>query len=330
VPELVQHARTVDTVFDLLGRDENDMTAALGWGLTRSGSLRNQVLERLATGTKATEPIVIELQRHESNDGGFTDIEVRAPEVHVIVEAKRGWALPSEDQLRRYEARFATFGAPKQLFVVLTQNGVEELVRRRLGGWMAPAPAELRVIGWSEVADLAARASRTGPLPEREVVRELSQYLMGVAEMRDTNSNSVHVVSLQPTSWAGWPADLTPIDEVVKHRVYHYPTTGGNYPKIVPNYMGFRYWGELQSVHHVDGYEVVDSPFGLIPGAPDMRWDAPAYLLTLGPPFRPDHQVKTGKGIFRAAPVTADLDLLFTCSTIVEARDQTRARRRGG
>lgn len=53
-------------------------------------------------------------------------------------------------------------------------------------------------------------------------------------------------------------------------------------------------------------------------------------FLRLGPPFRPDHPVRTGKGIFRAAPVTADLDLLFTCSTIVEARDQTRARRRGG
>lgn len=52
-----------------------------------------------------------------------------------------------------------------------------------------------------------------------------------------------------------------------------------------------------------------------------MRWDAPAYLLTLGPPFWPDHQVKTGKGIFRAAPVTADLDLLFACSRLATRRE---------
>ena len=329
MPELIQHSRPVQTVFDLLGRDENDMTAALGWGLNRSASLRARMLERLAAGTTASEPVVIELQRHESADGGFTDIEVRAPQVHVIVEAKRGWALPSEDQLRRYEARFVAFGAPEQRFVVLTQNGVEELVRRRLAGWVAPPPAELRILGWSEVASIAAKASREGSLAEREIAKELSQYLMGVAEMRDTNSNAVHVVSLAPNSWEGWPPDLTPIDEVVKHRVYHYPTTGGNYPKIVPNYMGFRYWGELQSIHHVDSYEVVDSPFGLIPGAPELRWDHPAYLLQLGPPFRPAHRVRTGKGIFRAAPVSADLDLLFTCGTIVEARDATRARRRG-
>ena len=147
--------------------------------------------------------------------------------------------------------------------------------------------------------------------------------------MRDTNSNSVHVVALSRNVWAGWPPDLSPVDEVERHRVYHYPTTGGNYPKIVPNYMGFRYDGKLQSIHHVDAYEVVDSPFGLIPGAPNLRWDAPSYFLRLGPPFRPGQEVRTGTGIFRAAPLTADLDLLLTCSTISEARDLTRERRAG-
>ena len=147
--------------------------------------------------------------------------------------------------------------------------------------------------------------------------------------MRDTNTNSVHVVSLSRRVWEGWPPDLSPVDEVERHRIYHYPTRGGNYPKIVPNYMGFRYDGRLQSIHHVDSYEVVDSPHGLLPGAPDVRWDEPAYFLRLGPPFRPNHEVRTGTGNFRAAPLSADLDLLLTCSTISEARDATKARRAG-
>lgn len=145
--------------------------------------------------------------------------------------------------------------------------------------------------------------------------------------MRDANSNSVHVVSLTRNTWPGWSADLSPVDEVEKHRIYHYPTRGGNYPKIVPNYMAFRYDGRLQSIHHVDDYEIVDSPYGLIPGAPDAKWDEPAYFLRLGPPFRPTHDARTGKGIFRNAPVTADLDLLLTSSTVIEARDATKARR---
>ena len=40
-------------------------------------------------------------------DGGFTDIELRSSDAHVIVEAKRGWGLPSLGQLRRYEASSA-------------------------------------------------------------------------------------------------------------------------------------------------------------------------------------------------------------------------------
>ena len=328
MPQLVRRARSVETVFDLLGRDENDMTAALGWGLANNAAVLRRFLSRLASDGRASEPS-IELQRHESGDGGYTDVEIRAPDVHVIIEAKRGWALPSDDQLRRYEARFGTFAAPRQFCVVLTQNGVEALVRRRLSGWTPPEAVELHVLGWSDVARIAGAASREGPLVERQLAADLGRYLRGIAEMRDTNTNSVHIVSLTPHPWPGWPTDLSPIDEVVKHRVYHYPTTGGNYPRVVPNYMGFRYFGELRSIHHVDDYEVVDTPFGLIPGAPDAKWDDPAYFLRLGPPFRPDHSVPTGKGIFRAAPVTADLDLLFTSSTIVEARDATRARRSG-
>ena len=326
--ELVAHARPVATVFDLLGRDENDMTAALGWVLSRSPSLRRRFVGRVVRSAVDGEPVV-ELQRHEAADGGFTDIELRAPDFRVIVEAKRGWALPTTAQLQRYEARFATFAAPNQAFVVLTQNGVDAIVRQRITAWTPPADVKVEVLGWSDVVRIARAASQEGGLVERHDAGELATYLRGVADMRDTNSNSVHVVALSRNVWAGWPPDLSPVDEVERHRVYHYPTTGGNYPKIVPNYMGFRYDGKLQSIHHVDAYEVVDSPFGLIPGAPNLRWDAPSYFLRLGPPFRPGHEVRTGTGIFRAAPLTADLDLLLTCSTISEARDLTRVRRAG-
>jgi hypothetical protein len=326
VADLILHARPVSTVFDLLGHDEDDMTAALGWCLARSPSLMAVFLREVANSAAGPGPVV-ELQRHDASDGGFTDIEIRSPEVHVIVEAKRGWALPSEAQLRRYEARFDAFGARHQMFVVLTQNGVESVVRRRLSTWLPPELVMPVVLGWSRVVELARRASRDGERSDRVFVTELAQYLRGVADMRDTNSNSVHVVSLTRSVWDGWPPDLSPVDEVEKHRIYHYPTRGGNYPKIVPNYMAFRYDGRLQSIHHVDEYMVVDSPFGLFPGAPNLEWDEPAYFLQLGPPFAPNHEVRTGKGIFRNAPVTADLDLLLTSSTVIEARDATKARR---
>jgi hypothetical protein len=64
-----------------------------------------------------------------------------------------------------------------------------------------------------------------------------------------------------------------------------------------------------------------------IPGSPDASWDVPHYFLTLGPPRRPDHAVRTGPRINRSARVWADIDLLLTSSTITEAWERTRARR---
>ena len=237
---LIFHARPVETVFDLLGHDENDMTAALGWALSQSPKFLRRFLDRVEPSAVVGAEVAVELQRHDAADGGFTDIELRAPTFHVIVEAKRGWGLPSEGQLRRYEARFATFASPMQAFVVLTQNGVGAIVRNRLSGWAPPEPVEKIVLGWSDLVGLAWATSRNSRAVERHLVDELATYLRGVADMRDTNTNSVHVVSLRRQVWEGWPTDLSPVDEVERHRIYHYPTSGGNYPKIVPNYMGFR------------------------------------------------------------------------------------------
>ncbi|MBA3236361.1 MAG: hypothetical protein H0T59_10290 [Chloroflexi bacterium] len=39
MPELVLHDRLIPTVFDLLGHDENDMTASLGWALAHNAAL---------------------------------------------------------------------------------------------------------------------------------------------------------------------------------------------------------------------------------------------------------------------------------------------------
>jgi len=325
MPELVVHDRLIATVFDLLGRDENDMTASLGWGLAHNAALLGRFLVRVAPNVLLAEPPTVELQKHDRSDGGFTDIELTAREVHVIVEAKRGWEPPFEAQLTRYEKRFGKTKAAVQCFVVLTQNGADQVVRHRLRAWAPPPPIALVVLGWSDLVSMATSANREGPTAERRLATELATYLRGVADMRDTNTNEVHVVALRRKVWDGWPADLSPVQGVEKYRLYHYPTVS-NYRRIVPNYMGFRYDGRLQSIHHVDSHEIIDTPHGHIPGAPDLLWDAPVNLLHLGPPIRPDHKVPTGKGIWPSAPMVVDIDLLLTSTTIVEARNATKER----
>ena len=323
--ELILHDRPVPTVFDLAGHDENDMTAALGWGLARSAAFLRAFGRRVAPGVSLTGA-EIRLQEFDAADGGYTDIEVLSDELHVIVEAKKGWWLPSTEQLRRYEHRFATRARQHQRVVVLTQIGAEEVVRHALAGWSPPAPATDEVLGWAELFKLARDASHTGPLHERRVASELATYLRGVAEMRDTDSNSVYVVALGSGAWAGW-GDMTMIRIVEETGRYFFPATGKNWPKMAPNYMGFRYRGTLQSIHHVESYVIHGNPYIEIPGAPDLPWDEPHYVLRLGPPIRPDHEVRTGPSIVQANRVWCDIDLLLTSATITDALVATRARR---
>jgi len=107
------------------------------------------------------------------------------------------------------------------------------------------------------------------------------------------------------------------------HRAYHFPTVGA-YPRVVPNYIAFRYDGKLQSIHHVDDYRIVHTLRPHPGGARDDVGRAP-LLATARLPIRPDQETRTGKGIARSARVTVDIDLLLTSATITEARDATKA-----
>ena len=322
---LLVHDREVETYFDLLGRDENDMTAALGWSLARSPQLLRAVVGKVTDASFDPDEARIRLQTHHA-EGGFTDIEVEVPDaLHLIFEAKRGWNLPSHEQLALYARRFAPdLAGITQGIIVLTQWGAESMVERQLGAWDLPYPRT--VVGWSDVVQLVDQVRRRGPLAERRLLEELGRYLRAVADMRDIDSNRVFVVSLSRGRIEGWPMDL--ISVVEDHGKYFFPATGKRWPKVPPNYMGFRYFGQLQSIRHVESY-TIDTDIGRhFPGAPSREGD-PHFVLSLGPPIRPGHRVANGPGVVQASWAWADIDLLLTAESITEARDLSKQRRQG-
>jgi hypothetical protein len=75
-----------------------------------------------------------------------------------------------------------------------------------------------------------------------------------------------------------------------------------------------------------EGYEVFTDPQEHLEEIPSTAhaWER-HFLYRLGPPLVPPKEVRTGN-LFRAARVEAGLDLLLTCDTISDARDQTQAR----
>jgi hypothetical protein len=319
VTELLRAGGAVTTVFDLLGHHENDMTHALGWGLARSDAFLHLLLDAVAI--SPGDGAVVRLQQHDVA-GGFTDIEVTdGASYHVIIEAKRGWWLPGDEQLRLYARRLVASATPQACLVVLTQWGAESSARHAIA--QMDLPYRCVVLGWADIVGLVRRARRADRSTSRLWLTELDHYLMGVTDMRDIDSNSVYVVSLGGNGPDGWPINF--IEVVTQLGRYFFPATGKSWPKQPPNYIAFRFDGRLQAIHHVDDYVIATDMSTVLP-VPPTTWE-PHFVLTLGPAIRPGQVVPTGDRIRRSARVWADIDLLLTAPTISDALLRTQERR---
>jgi hypothetical protein len=321
--ELTLYGRPVGTVFDLLGDKENDITYSLGWALAESERLSGALLEDVVSSGGA-ELAADSVRLQEGISGaGFTDIEVLAGDgdVHIVIEAKRGYDLPQPAQLKKY----ATRTQPPPTALVVCAEASADFVAGKLPPTVAGVPVLYR--SWQEIEALvSSTASGSRRHAEKRLLRDLSRYLRGLMTMQDVSSNLVYVVSL------GKKIEDTGMsfrDVVVDHGTYFCPVGGGSggWPKEPPNYLGFRFDGKLQEVRHVEDYRITDDNYaGFEPLKGKVDWSEERHwVFGLGPVMKPMHEVRTGN-LFRAQRVWVALDLLLTCDTIAEARDKTKLR----
>lgn len=318
-PTMFLHRRQVHSVFDLLGHRENDITYSVGWALAQCPQFRRAFLKYVfGPDAEDTEVRQVALQ-HRGGDEGITDIELKGEDLHLIVEAKRGWQVPTERQLRLYEPRLRRERRRFTGLVAMSECGPEFAARclvRDVDG------IPVKHLGWREVERLT-RVQRARHA-EKRLLEQLRSYFEEFVMMQPQDSNLVYVVALgtglPPKSSVSW------IDIAVKHRRYFHPVGGSGWPKEPPNYIGFRYHGRLQSIHHIEAYKVVKE---FAPDIPGVEFSAKGdhFMYTLGPAIKPAHDVVTGK-VFRNGRVWAALDLLLTSKSVSEARDKTKARRR--
>lgn len=318
---LTVHGNQPLSVFRLNGADENSATFALGWVLEQSLSYRRLVIETVFAEALDVDNAVITLQDH-GEDGGYTDLEIQAGHrFHIILEAKRWWDVPSLEQFTRYHPRLVAAGAERKRLVSVSAADREHALRR--------LPADLDGIhvthlSWGDLQRLAKQARSLAPAFEEKLwLRQLIGHLQEFVSMERQTDNKVFVVSL------GWQPMVkgqihTWIDVVEKDRCYFHPV-GNNWPVQPPNYIGFRYHGKLQSVHHIDSFEIVEN---LIMYNPHwLETDLDHFVYRLGPPMRPLQDIKTGK-IFRNGRVWCAIDTLLSgaFATISDARDETQRR----
>lgn len=320
--DLYLHNKPIESLFELLGEDENDITFSVGWALHRSKTFLQLFLKEAfgihVNGSQAT----ICLQHHQHKKG-ITDIEIKVNgQFHLIAEAKKGWTLPKRSQLKKYASRMKKDGWPNRRIVVLSEcsqaYAEHHLKIRKING------IPVSSISWRRVVRIAKRSVKKGKSVEKRLLDELITYLRRVTTVQDLESNWALVVVLNSGTKKGW--GISWIDIVEKRKRYFHRMGENGWPKEPPNYMAFRYKGKLRSIHHVEDYQVTTNLHEHIPEIPSKK-GGPDFIYKLGPAIRPAKEVLNGN-IYANARLKAMLDTLLTCKTIKEAVKVSQNRKR--
>lgn len=313
------HHSEVDNFFQLLGDDENDISYGLGFTLSKSKHFLKIFVKNIFNKKLKFYDNKIWLQNY-GKDKGYTDFEIKIDDkFFCIIEAKKGWNLPSNKQLKRYSSRFRENKHCKRFFLVISECS-EEYADYELPLTLYKTPIEFT--SWKSIFSLIDESHVEGNNKEKQLLSDFKSYLSEVISMKDINSNRVYCVSLA----SGKPrwSDISWKDIVYKKHRYFFPV-GRGWPNNPPNYMAFRYHGHLQSIHHVEDYEIVTNLHKYIKEIKRRKCDQ-HYLLKLGPAFEPRREIPNGN-IWSNGRFWCALDALFTSKSIKEAIKITKKRK---
>jgi len=137
----------------------------------------------------------------------------------------------------------------------------------------------------------------------------------------------VYVVSLGSTTVRN-DSDRTWIDVVEQDRSQFHPV-GNHWPIQPPNYIGFRYRGQVQSVHRIESFDIINDVSTVNP-----TWcstDVDHFVYRLGPAMKPPEPLREGgpsDSVKHSARVWCALDTLLSgqFEQLGEARDETNRR----
>ena len=315
---MTHHGNTMASVFSLLGSNENDLTTALGWTLRSSPTLLTALTSSLNPAPQAaTTTIDLEV----SDDLGRTDLELHGADHVVVIEAKRGWLLPTTTQLAAYASRCRTM--PVAHLVTLSDCS-PDWARLQL-----PATVDgvkVTHLPWSVVRERLADARRGTAGHERLWLDQLDTYLKETLRVVEVNNAEAYCVVINnERPGGGGPHTYR---EIVEQGFYYYPYGWGRgWPPVPPNFLAFRWENHVQRVHRVLSHKVIASLQELWPDIPAPRradepsrvegTDRPHVLCRLGPALRME-PLPTGMN-YRAARLWVLLDQLFTAPTLQAA-----------
>ncbi len=319
---LKAYGNNVNSIFQLIGDKENDITKSIAWALNKCNIFLMNIVYDIFKIRVNPSKIDILYQSYDKKTG-ITDIEITDYQTfYIIIEAKRGWSLPSNKQLTKYSLRdkFIRSDVPNKAIVSMSECNEKyatvNLLSKTNNGIL------IKHLSWQKIYDLADRSKINSNNAQKRLLEELKIYLGGIMKIQTKDSNWVYIVSLSTGKPKG--CNISFIDIVSNYKKYFH-VVGKNWPKEPPNYIAFRYYGKLQSIHHIDKYVISKNIHDEIKDMPDKKEKDNFFVYHLGPAIIPQKEVKTGK-IYPNGRVWAMLDTLLTSDTISYARDISKRR----
>lgn len=315
---LTRHGADVRAVFDLLGHDENDLTAALGFTLANCAGLREAIVRRMTPGVSRLHQEQITIDLEVRDKVGRTDLEVAVPGAVLIFEAKRGWLLPSVAQLGSYAPRVRKRGGGA--LVTLSQAS-EALARAQLPPEIDGVP--VIHLPWRRVLEDIEAVRSTCRGHERFWLDQLRTYLAGVIKVRSVADSWTYCVVLNDERPGGGGA-RTFRQFVTDELCYFHPYGVSGWPTEPPNFMAFRWRSSVHRLHRVLSAEVVPSLLERWPDIPPTEDTVrPHAIYRLGPRIPPFEPIPNGAQ-YRASRLWVLLDQLQTSVSLAEAVARTK------
>ena len=310
---LARHGREVTSVFDLLGAGENALTAALGFTLARSPLLLTRLASRLLPGAPAG--CRFDLRMEVRDELGRTDLEIEGDGRLAVVEAKRGWLLPTTRQLAAYAPRVIAAGGG---VLATLSNASPQWAAHVLPEQVAGVP--VRHLPWTLVREdlTAARTQARGE--QRHWLDEMHEYLRRAVRVRTPQDSWTYCVVVSGDK-PGGGGDRT-FRDYVDEGWYFHPFGSGGWPKEPPNFLAFRWSNRVQQVHRVQDWKVLPSlcdRWPDVPRVPDT--DRPVVVYRLGPRI-PVDPIPSGAN-YRASRMWVLLDQLLVGPTLADALRHT-------
>lgn len=321
--ELIAYGNEIVSVFQLIGTLENDITKSIAWALCKCPEFMKNIIHEILGIDINPKKVRVKYQDYEK-DKGITDLEITDDEhFYIIIEAKRGWILPGATQLKLYSERRSLVKSSVKHKAIGSMSECSAVYAASYLPFTDVNGIPVKHLSWRRIYEIAEE-SRTGSSnAEKNLLKELKTYLGGIMTMQSKESNWVFVVSLGYTKPEN--CDLTWVEIVEKNERYFHPLGGNGWPKEPPNYIAFRYGGQLQSIHHIEDYVVTKNLHDEVPEMPDVVKSCDFFVYKLGPAIVPNKVVKTGN-IYPSGRKWAMLDTLLTADTIYEACEISKQR----